>query len=94
MAGQEIEHGVMRHVIRLEVDHRLQHGEVRRMLAEIGTKADLAQLMAVEAVAADEERDLAGLAGGLGNHPGRAAPDLAVVEPDITLADAGGEVGQ
>ena len=43
----------------LEVHQRLEHLELGRVLAEVGAEADLAQLVAVEAVAADEDRDLA-----------------------------------
>ena len=53
-------------------------------------EADLAQLMAMEAVAADEDRHLAGPLGAVRDHPGGGAADLHVVEADIALAHVHG----
>src|SRR4051794_11481149 len=84
----------MRHRGRLHVDERLQHLELRRMLAKKRAEAGLAQLVSVPAMAADEQRDLARMWRGARNQPSCGTADFHVVEPDIALANALREVRQ
>ena len=94
MPAQQFDQRVVGEPMRFLVDQRLHDGEVRRVLAEESAEADFAQLVAVEPMAADEQRDLARALRAVCDHPCCGASDLEVVDADIARTHAGGEVRQ
>ncbi len=88
MPRQQVERRLVGQLPGLEVHQRVEHGESRRILAEEAAEAGFPEFVAVPAIAADEDRDLAGLVGGGRDHRGRDPPDLEVVQADIGLPDA------
>ncbi len=76
VAVHEIQRGLVCDLPLLEGHERIEHLETRRVVTEIGAKADFAELVPLQAVAADEDRPLPGRFATVENSQTAAPPDL------------------
>lgn len=77
----EIQRGLLCDLPLLEGHERIEHLETRRVVTEIGAKADFAELVPLQAVAADEDRPLPGRFATVENIQAAAPQTLRLLRP-------------